>query len=79
MQAVLSGPIVTDYAPTVKPPWVVLAFTFCLLALVMPREVLPEFCVASVLVAVGGWLVNRWWSRSEDRTPDEPDAPAATG
>lgn len=72
MQAVLTGPIVTDYAPTVKPPWAILAFTFCLLALVMPREVLPEFCVASVLVTAGGWILNRWMGRAARPTDDDP-------
>jgi hypothetical protein len=70
VQAVLTDPIVTDYVPAVKPPWVLLAFAVCLLALVMPREVLPEFCLASAAVALGGWVVNRWWGRvppSEDR------------
>ncbi|MFO0800833.1 MAG: hypothetical protein U0804_25490 [Gemmataceae bacterium] len=60
MQAVLTESIVTDYAAAVKPPWVVLAVAVCLLALVMPREVLAEFCAASALVAVGGWVVNRF-------------------
>jgi hypothetical protein len=67
VQAVLTGPIVTDYAPAVKPPWAVLALTFCLLALVMPREVLPEFCVACVAVTVGGWVVNRWYGAAPSR------------
>ncbi|QDU20534.1 hypothetical protein [Urbifossiella limnaea] len=60
MQAVLTESIVTDYAAAVKPPWVVLAIAVCLLALVMPREVLPEFAVASAAVAACGWLVNRF-------------------
>jgi hypothetical protein len=77
VQAVLTGPIVTDYVPAVKPPWALLAFAVCLLALVMPREVLPEFCLASAVVALGGWVVNRWWGRvppPKDR--DVPPAPA---
>lgn len=57
----------TDYAPAVKPPWAILALTFCLLALVMPREVLPEFCVASVVVTFGGWIVNRWYGATPSR------------
>jgi len=72
VQAVLTGPIVTDYAPAVKPPWAVLAFTFCLLALVMPREVLPEFCLASLAVGVGGWVVNLWIVGFR-HTVDDPD------
>jgi hypothetical protein len=62
---------VTDDAPAVKPPWAVLAFTFCLLALAMPREVLPEFCVATAVVAFGGWLVN-WWVSESARPVDDP-------
>jgi hypothetical protein len=79
VQAVLTEPIVTDYTPAVKPPWAVLAFTFCLLALVMPREVLPEFCVASVAVAVCGWLVNWWCGRTPERTADEAHSHAEAG
>jgi hypothetical protein len=77
VQAVLTGPIVTDYVPAVKPPWALLAFAVCLLALVMPREVLPEFCLAAAAVAFGGWIVNRWWGRvypPADR--DVPPTPA---
>lgn len=68
MQAVLTGPTVTDFAAAVKPPWVVLAFAVCLLALVMPRDVLPEFCLASLAVAGFGWVVNVW--RSRQAAPD---------
>ena len=73
VQAVLTGPIVTDDAPAVKPPWAVLAFTFCLLALAMPREVLPEFCVASVVVAVGAWVVNQWFTKTPSPLDDASD------
>lgn len=78
MHAVLTGPIVTDYVPAVKPPWALLAFAVCLVALVMPREVLPEFCLASAGVALGGWVLNRWWGRV---TPpaDGPPPPAPAG
>lgn len=72
MQGVLTKPIVTDFAPAIKPPWAVLAFTFCLLALVMPREVLPEFCMASLVVAVSGWVVNLWFAQSPD-TGNQPE------
>jgi len=72
VQAVLTGPIVTDYAPAVKPPWVVLAIAVCLLALVMPRAVIPEFCVASFVVAVGGWVVNAWRGRHTAREAEPP-------
>ena len=73
MQSVLTGPIVTDDAPVMKPPWAILAFTFCLLALVMPREVLPEFCLASLVVAVGGWVVNRWLAPAPNPLDDATD------
>jgi len=75
VQAVLKGSIITDYAPALKPPWAILAFTFCLLALAMPREVLPEFSLASLVVAVGGWVVNWWFARSTTPAEDAPDGP----
>jgi hypothetical protein len=70
---VLTEPILTDYAPAVKPPWAILAFTFCLLALAMPREVLPEFCLAAVVVVVGGWLLNRCFIRPANPGGDATD------
>jgi hypothetical protein len=75
VQAVLTGPIVTDYVPAAKPPWVLLALAVCLLALVVPREVLPEFCVASAIVAAGGWVVNRWWAWPTRPAADPPAPP----
>ncbi|HEX4607845.1 MAG TPA: hypothetical protein VH092_06525 [Urbifossiella sp.] len=72
MQAVLTGPIVTDYVPVAKPPWAVYVFVIGLLAMVMPREVLPEFCLASVLVAGGSWVVNRIWGGGPDSPRDHP-------
>ncbi len=64
VQAVLTGPIITDFVPAVKPPWALLAFAVFLLAMVLPREVLPEFCLASAAVAAGGWVVNRIYGRA---------------
>lgn len=73
MQAVLSGPIVTDYVPVARPPWVILVVAVVLLAFVVPRNVLPEFLFGSALAAGIGWVVN-WWCRGTDpRTPPPAD------
>lgn len=75
MQAVLTGPIVTDYVPVARPPWMILAFAIAILAFVVPREVLPEFLLGSTLAAGIGWAINWWCGRSETRS----DPPAAGG
>ena len=63
MQAVLTEPIVTDYSATVKSPWLLVLIAVVLLALVMPREVLPEFLVASgvvcAVVATVSWFLTQ--------------------
>lgn len=77
MQAVLTHPIVTDYVPAVKPPWALLAVVVGVLVVAMPRDVLPEFCVASSLVALGGVGLNRLLDRLRRRAgaPDDPVGP----
>lgn len=63
MQAVLTEPIVTDYVPAARPPWLLVALAVVLLAFVMPREVVVEFVAASgivcLAVAAVSWLLGR--------------------
>lgn len=73
MQALLTKQIVTDYDPAIKPPWAAMAFLFCLLALVMPREVLSEFSLASLGVAVGGWVVKLWFAQRTTPVDERAD------
>ncbi len=76
MQAVLTHPIVTDFVPAAKPPWALLAVAVGVLAVAMPRDVLPEFCVASSLVALGGVGLNRLLDRLRRAgAPDDPVGP----
>jgi sorbitol-specific phosphotransferase system component IIBC len=58
VQAVLTEPIVTDYVPVARPPWALLLFAVCLLALVVPRGVVWEFLLGAALAVVIGVVVN---------------------
>jgi hypothetical protein len=63
VQAVLNQPIVTDYVPAAKPPWLLLALVIGILAVWAPRDLLPEILVASAFAAAVGMLANWLWCR----------------
>lgn len=67
VQAALTEPIVTDYVPVARPPWLLVALAVVLLAFVMPREVVVEFVAASAIaccvVMATNWLLVRLRNR----------------
>ena len=79
MLAALNGPIVTDYVPAGKPPWLLLALLLGLLALVLPHQYLGPvyglFGLAFVLYRVGR-RYDRYDEQPADHTRD-PDRLAA--
>lgn len=81
MLATLDRPIVTDYVPAAKPPWLLLAVLVGVVAVVLPRDLLPTALAASLGVIFTGWLVNWLWARSrggqtEPEDPVEREGPA---
>lgn len=75
MLAVLNRPIVTDYVPVARPPWVFLALLVGLVAFLLPRDVLPTAALVSAAVVLAAALANWVWSRFVPRDgPPEDDS-----
>jgi hypothetical protein len=55
MLATVTGPIVTDFVPAVKPPWMVLATVLVLVLAFIPRESLGLALLA--LAGLGAMIV----------------------
>jgi hypothetical protein len=55
--ATLNRPIITDYVPAARPPWLVLAFVIVLLSLALPRHVVPLALSLGVLAGVAAGLL----------------------
>lgn len=70
MLAALNRPIVTDYVPVARPPWLLLAVLVGLFAFGLPRELLPTAFAAATVVALAGCLVNWLWVKCHPGTPD---------
>jgi hypothetical protein len=67
--AAVTRPIVTDYVPAVKPPWLLLALLGLILC-IFPRELLPTALMASAAVILSGALLNWLWDRFRHPTDE---------
>jgi hypothetical protein len=61
--ATVTGPIVTDYVPAAKPPWLVLAVLAILIFAFIPRESLGIALLALGVLSVFMMLIVRRYSR----------------
>ncbi len=73
MQAVLNRPIVTDYVPAGKPPWVLLAVAFGLIVAGLPRNYFPTVAALFSLGLVLYWAGNRSTPPGEPQDRPDPD------
>jgi hypothetical protein len=87
--ATFDRPIVADYVPAARPPWLLVAVLVGLIALALPRDLLPVAAGVSAAVVAATALVNWAWTRfastkaepapdqMDDTTSDEPRRIAA--
>ena len=78
MLATLDRPIVTDYVPAAKPPWLLLAVLVGVVLVGLPRDLLPTALAASLGVIFTGWLVNWLWARSGSHRSEPRDSGVRT-
>jgi hypothetical protein len=75
--ATFDRPIVADYVPAARPPWLILAVLVGLIALALPRDLLPVAAGVSAGVVAAAALVNWVWTRyssaKADPAPDHTD------
>jgi hypothetical protein len=71
--AVLNRPIVTDYVPAARPPWLLLALLVGLAAFGLPHTTLTLVVATSTVLLLVGVAFNR-----DTSTPDCDDPPEAT-
>lgn len=74
MLATLDRPIVTDYVPAARPPWLLLAVLVGVVMAALPRDLLPTALAASLGVIFTGWLVNWLWARFGSRRSEPQDS-----
>ena len=63
MTALLNQPIVADYVPAARPPWVLLALAFAIFASLLPRDMIPVLIALTAVVVAVGLVANVVYAR----------------